>query len=888
MADSPQPVVARNATVGDTPLVRTKLSPPRLPGTSVALERHSQWLPVVLKHAFCLVRAPSGYGKSTMCASWYRELASAGHAVAWVSFDHEDDDPSQAIRYILGAMQGCGVRNIPVWDGLTPPAALAGALVNAIDIHDGEVILFLDDVDRLHESRVQQFLGFVLLHPPTNLHIVAACQRHPELPLTRLAALGLSVSIGQDALELSDEEAVALLESEPAIVDFENIRRLNKAMAGWVTGLRIGSAALRNNSDALLDIGLPSQAIHWLDDYLDENIFQHLPPSTQHFLKRCAIIERLEPSLCETLTGEASAATLLNWLADQNLFIQRFDDASTEFRIHPVFRRFLRSRLEQEGAEELGTLHVKASRWLASHGRTSEAIDHAIEAGATNLAAELIDNAAMKAIERSDILTLLRWIDRLPPEIVESWPSLRIGQAWALTLALRGTARDAIEALRRNANAQANADLLKEMAGIEAIYLSIYEDRYEQVATAGRAFLESNQDDCSFAARAVRNALAFSEIVRGRFETVHDIVRPAQLCAMREEQLFTTAYRWTIIGLSYRGQGELAEAERTFATGLAQVDADGGRQSASSSLIAPLLARALYERGEIDAAHNLLAERLAIIDEVAFHESVTDAYIVANRIAALRGGGGEAVPAIERAELIGHERGWRRLLAHCLFERARLGLPFTTDPVGLAPDSCLEGELDPLSLDVRTRVIVAKASAMRAIRLGEPAAAHLAIVDRFADRTRSYSLKLELALMRHLDGRRPLGDASPDRDILAAAVARGFGRTIVDIFQAVDEARLVSLCLPDPRLQSLLSLLRDHNQEPEVPVVDPNLFSVLTSREIDVLVGVARGESNKEIARRLHLTPETVKWHLKNVMRKLDVDSRAAAVQRAEHFGFSM
>lgn len=54
-------------------------------------------------------------------------------------------------------------------------------------------------------------------------------------------------------------------------------------------------------------------------------------------------------------------------------------------------------------------------------------------------------------------------------------------------------------------------------------------------------------------------------------------------------------------------------------------------------------------------------------------------------------------------------------------------------------------------------------------------------------------------------------------------------------------------------------------------------FAILTERELDVLSEVARGLSNKQIASGLHISEETVKVHIRNLLRKLQVRSRVAA-----------
>jgi DNA-binding CsgD family transcriptional regulator len=60
----------------------------------------------------------------------------------------------------------------------------------------------------------------------------------------------------------------------------------------------------------------------------------------------------------------------------------------------------------------------------------------------------------------------------------------------------------------------------------------------------------------------------------------------------------------------------------------------------------------------------------------------------------------------------------------------------------------------------------------------------------------------------------------------------------------------------------------------------------MTKREREVVALVAEGNSNKEIARRLHLSTHTVKSHVRNILEKLALHSRlqlAAVALRVEH-----
>ncbi|MDF3284700.1 response regulator transcription factor [Gordonia sp. N1V] len=117
-----------------------------------------------------------------------------------------------------------------------------------------------------------------------------------------------------------------------------------------------------------------------------------------------------------------------------------------------------------------------------------------------------------------------------------------------------------------------------------------------------------------------------------------------------------------------------------------------------------------------------------------------------------------------------------------------------------------------------------------------------------------------------------------DADILAAIEAGASGYLLKDtppteLIAAVHAAAAGESALSPMVATRLMSRMRAPAD------------AVLTAREIDVLVEVAAGHSNREIAKRLLLSEMTVKSHLVHIFSKLGVRSRTAAVDRARRDG---
>jgi DNA-binding NarL/FixJ family response regulator len=111
-----------------------------------------------------------------------------------------------------------------------------------------------------------------------------------------------------------------------------------------------------------------------------------------------------------------------------------------------------------------------------------------------------------------------------------------------------------------------------------------------------------------------------------------------------------------------------------------------------------------------------------------------------------------------------------------------------------------------------------------------------------------------------------------------------------DITKAID-AGAIGYLLKDTGRDALFTAIRDAaaGRSSFSPTVATRMAAhlraggahTLSTREIEVLTGLARGDSNKQVARALHISEATVKTHLLHIYAKLGVTDRTSAVVAA-------
>jgi two-component system nitrate/nitrite response regulator NarL len=131
---------------------------------------------------------------------------------------------------------------------------------------------------------------------------------------------------------------------------------------------------------------------------------------------------------------------------------------------------------------------------------------------------------------------------------------------------------------------------------------------------------------------------------------------------------------------------------------------------------------------------------------------------------------------------------------------------------------------------------------------------------------------------------------SEDEQHLAAALRNGAQGYLLKTVEGDDLAAAIRRTMRGESVVSpvltgmLVTALRSAQTPPAGAEAAPTPLDLLSPRERDTLRHIARGASNKEIARSLDIAETTVKIHVQHILRKLDLTSRVqAAVYATEH-----
>ncbi|HET6877328.1 MAG TPA: LuxR C-terminal-related transcriptional regulator [Jatrophihabitans sp.] len=373
------------------------LGVPTLPASFVPRPRLFAALDRGVRGPLTLVSAPAGTGKTLAVASWVAANRAPG-PLAWVSLSEAAGGCDALWSLLVEALRRSGLP-AESWAPrrTTPTVTQLNSLARHIASLPEPVTVVLDcDVD-LSEPAADA-VHHLLSASQGGLRLIVLVRADPLLPLHLYRLEDTMVEIRWADLAFTRAETEVLLARRGVRLPGAALDIVCDRTRGWAAGLQLASMTLANCADPSVAARNLSGASGTVAEYLMSEVLDAQAPPARRLLLETSVVEVLHPGLAEALAGP-HAPRALTFLARGNAFVEPVPDTGGAYRYHPLFRDLLYAQLAFECPADLPRLHKAAASWFASVKDVEEATRHAVAAGEWETAARyLVDDLAVARI----------------------------------------------------------------------------------------------------------------------------------------------------------------------------------------------------------------------------------------------------------------------------------------------------------------------------------------------------------------------------------------------------------------------------------------------------------------------------------------------------------
>ena len=847
------------------------------------------------------VVAPAGYGKSTLLDAWRDEalLRDVRTVCARVQMDDADGE-----RLMLDLLTQVAVadeersRMLGGGMGAETRRAAEHALVAGLRRSRRRTVVIIDDAHFLTDVAGMALLDMLVRQQPDHVTLVVSSRTPFERLLAQALLSGRCVRIGAEELAFRPAEIEELIAQHGLAGNHGLAARIRERTGGWPAVIRLLAITLSAspNPEALLGAQLDSKDA--LFAYLSETLLTSLPQRTADFLLWLALLRCFSVALATGVSGMADGETLLQDLRDCAIPIAPSGDPELPLQIHALVREFLLLHFARKDPDGMAEAASRAQHWLIAHGRCDVAIDLRLDIGDQDEAAVLLDRFARGSMRHYGThLTYLRWCNRLEAEQRRRFPRVQALRAWSLNILRRF---DEADAVIDELDAQPDLDAATvRLVELEHCIALVVRDHWLPLAERSRAWVARWGACCDPLDLGMAQVMiGCGAMATSRFEVAETVIAAGSRLIVQSQAHYCLVWARMWLATVQIKNGRYRQALKTCDEAIARATAALGSQTPSKMMIEALRALVLYEQDRISEAAEALDMGLTNLVEQSSVDGMIAGYTALSRIMTARGQFVEASAILAEGEALGWQNALPRiavalaaertdlLLRHARISQARLVWIELTRRVERLP-------LDDIETDIARRVLADKTGRIEA---------RLALVNRDARRAseqitdsllRARSSGQQHKVVENLlllcRARLLLADRSGAEMALSEAVDIGMVEGYVRVL-ADSGAEIIDL----------LAARLEHEESSTTRQYLSTLLAAaggaasggrheapggLTRQEHKVLVQLASGLNNRELASTLFISEGTLKWHLKNIYSKLGVSNRLSAVNAAKKLG---
>ena len=393
----------------------------------------------LLDRRLTILRAPSGFGKTTVLADIARDMRERGVTVAWISLDG-DDTPKLFGGYLAAAFQGAGLDLSPVQlhDARYSLSTVEqmGLVATAIELHAAPCLLVLDEIDRLPE-RTLQLIDLLTKRAPGNLHIAVAYRADPGFDIAAHVMNGDAIIIGAEDCRFSRAEILRFFQGK---LSRRQLAGVEERTAGWPIAL-MACRSTRGFEGAEPD---PAMAAV-MENYFRVRVLHDLSAEEHAALMDMAIFDGCDVALSDEVLESTDARRRVTALPALDGLLQPIDKKRTVWRLHPVLRDYCHHQLSMTDPVRKRSLHQRLALALVRRGHFAPAWRHATELDDAFVLSKLVERTGLFRLWLREGLTqLTSAAEFLTPETTASFPHLELLRCLSLSVSSKSTEANAL------------------------------------------------------------------------------------------------------------------------------------------------------------------------------------------------------------------------------------------------------------------------------------------------------------------------------------------------------------------------------------------------------------------------------------------------------------
>lgn len=892
-------------------LSAARVAPPPPPANALPRDGLARRLTDARGARIILLTAAAGYGKSTLLAQWYDMLLAGDTLPCWLTMNGSDNTPGQLLTYltfsVCAALARAGITDIPDIPETSTGSADTEALVNrlhyAVARAGSDTLLILDDFHVLDETAVREVMEPLMRLAPPNLTLCFAGRNDGALDVSRLEAAGAVARIAQAALPFTRQD---LSECFAQALSAQESAEAHERSRGWPVAVQLLARAFDQERDlgrALRNLGSEDGP---LADYIEHQVLASLNEGQRRFLRDVSLLPEFDTGLADTLRDSDDALQHLHALRVLRPLLTPVDELPGTYRLHPLLREHLYRQLAQVDAQRLRALHARAATWCMEHDDLVNATRHSIAAGDPERVVTMIEDLGGISLWLREGITRIRSAMALLDEksVVNSVRLLLLRCVIQVkdghVFEAGKTFLAAERARRREHTAGDSPETVAdyEIVVVEA-YLALYAGRRVR-ETSYRQLLDSTDyiDPLDYDRLGFHyTLLCVLHTQQGDFASAKRHARDAIRVFRLMDSLYGENYIYFHAGDIAFAEGDGEQADASYRHGLELAKRHFQEDKGLRLIGHVLLIELLDELGREDYSLSILRSIPRELEaREAWFEIYAAGYCTVSGIELRSNGLQAALRLLDRAGRYSEAQQLGHLGALLLCQRVELLL--RAGKVSRARDLWQKQGLETSNFLVPTLQL--EDAGWREIDAAALAEGHLLLAEgrwnEVLEKTSPFAV--EARKQGHLRSvlrydlllclaRAGLQETDAALDALAGVLAQseesGFLRALLDAGDLLDD--LLTQFIRDQHTDGLIahaqSILDRRRRERGAAPKNPGL----SRREREVVTLVADGQSNKQIARALDVSENTVRFHMKNLFAKLSVQNRTEAARQARERG---